>query len=120
MLRKQFLNSITQRSTSRKLKFLSSYDPSSHSMMGRILCFHEQETHQMSYNIIFEETKEVIAIDPLIEHTPNYLKYMEEKELKFKAIILTSDVEQFYSFYEDLKDIRGAFKDDFEVYHCLR
>ena len=70
---------------------LSAGGRSPHSLMGRILCFRQTETNQMSYAIHLEHEQQLLLIDPLEEHIPDYLTFMDEKNVKIGAVALTSE-----------------------------
>ena len=56
-----------------------------------------------------------MLIDPLEEHIPHYLQYMDTHELQIHSCFLTSNLEDFNVFIKDLKGVKRAFTDDFKV-----
>jgi hypothetical protein len=87
-----------------------------HTLADRMLCFHDRDTNHMSYAIHLEEQKEMIVIDPLEVHIPEYLKFMEKHELKFSACFVTTEPSHFQDFYKDLQHIDKAFTENFKIY----
>ena len=92
------------------------YDVSKHTLLGRILCFHDSQTNQMSYAIHQPANSTIHLIDPLEIHTRDYLGFLDENELKIGSILLTSKNEDFNNFYEDLKFLEEAFDEGFKVF----
>lgn len=80
------------------------------------MCFRETQTNQMSYGIHLENDQELVLIDPLEAHIPEYLTFMDEKELKINSVVLTSEFDQFEQFFCDLRFIQAAWSDDFKIH----
>ena len=59
-------------------------------------------------------------MDPLEEHVPAYLQFMDEHKLRIRAVLLTSDERDFLDFYRDLAPISRAFTEDFAVHAGFR
>jgi hypothetical protein len=49
----------------------------------------------MSYGIHMEKDGELLLIDPLEAHIPEYLQFMDENNLKIGSVALTSEFDQF-------------------------
>lgn len=93
-----------------------SYDSNTHSLLGKILCFRHTSTNQMSYGIHMEEDGELLLIDPLEAHIPEYLTFMDEKNLKIGHVALTSEFDQFEQFYCDLRFVAAAWSENFKIH----
>lgn len=78
-----------------QLRSLKRKFSNAHSLMGKILCFKQAETNQMSYGIHMEQDEQLLLIDPLEAHIPDYLNYMDQKNIRIGAVALTSEFDQF-------------------------
>lgn len=106
--------------SSRFLRRSFNYDPLTHSMLGSIICFTSLKTQKISYGIVLPEKKQIVLIDPCQDNIPDYAMFMDEHELQIRACVITGEQEIFTEFYDDLKDIKAAFSEDYSMYSSLR